>query len=442
MKTFLQRTQKNSSALRVITTRNITTQNKALVFSRLCENGQGNLFKFHQDEKLLSDQLNFHYSTFWNDFSHFSLYKTSSDLVDSDDTPINYSDLSKNNEENFAFADRNKYVNVDHSDFNLRVDNQGDDSELICENFEIFKQQDKDKANYFDLYAHIPQDFNLDVHVNGDITGVNMKDTKLIAKKVHLETTGSNTQIQTRRLRNDECKLKTNDGNILVGSYIETGVLNLETNSGNVLINKKLGINQRGTLKTQNGLIQIGSVFSNMAHLPEALYLSTSIDKILGQFRSNNHYYNEGLNIFGNNQIYIENMQGVVNLTQKSQSRIQLNAVENGKFQIHAPETQVILHLRSLHDISYVMCKSLELLLPDDLENCNIYDARQNKFIHSINNSNEGVFPTLAVDAPTLIVDALDKVDVKIMSRFEILKKQLMEKMELKKAESRRFKNL
>ena len=75
------------------------------------------------------------------------------------------------------------------------------------------------------MYAHIPQDFNLDIKVKGNIKGMNLKDTKLISSTCKLETIGQTSSIWARRLRNDECQIKTIDGNIVIGSYIETSNL-------------------------------------------------------------------------------------------------------------------------------------------------------------------------------------------------------------------------
>jgi hypothetical protein len=121
-----------------------------------------------------------------------------------------------------------------------------------------------------DVQAWVPEDFNLHVDIiEGDITGVNMKDTKLISSAVSLITRGTHSTIQTKRLRNDLCTLKTIDGDVKIDSYIETGLLHLETQGGNIQITKKLGIGKFGKIETQRGRVQIGSVFSNMAKLPE-----------------------------------------------------------------------------------------------------------------------------------------------------------------------------
>jgi hypothetical protein len=54
-----------------------------------------------------------------------------------------------------------------------------------------------------------------------------MKDTKLISKAVRLITEQGN--INVRKLRNDDCIIKSQDGSIKVGSYLESGELKITT---------------------------------------------------------------------------------------------------------------------------------------------------------------------------------------------------------------------
>lgn len=123
------------------------------------------------------------------------------------------------------------------------------------------------------MQAWVPEDFNLHVELNqGNIIGVNMKDTKLLSKRVHFATKGQNALFSARRLRNDECTINTVDGDVSIGSYIETGLLNLQTHKGNIQIGKKLGIGKTGLIETKGGSVTVGSVFSNMATLPEQLF--------------------------------------------------------------------------------------------------------------------------------------------------------------------------
>jgi hypothetical protein len=61
----------------------------------------------------------------------------------------------------------------------------------------------------------------------GDIVGVNMKDTKLISKAVSFITEQGNVNV--RKLRNDDCTIKSQNGSIKIGSYLESGELKITT---------------------------------------------------------------------------------------------------------------------------------------------------------------------------------------------------------------------
>ena len=74
-------------------------------------------------------------------------------------------------------------------------------------------------------------------------------------------------------------------------------------------------------------------------------------------------------------------------------------------------------------------------MLPDDLQDCGIYDLKRQKIIYPYDASHSDDH----FSHPLLLVDAVEKIDIKVMSRFEILKKQLSEKVEFKQATSRRF---
>ena len=61
-----------------------------------CDNGQGNCLNFRTKDGV-EDMIDVAYSTFWNDFSHYSFYLPS-DQIKGDvkaitDVPLDYSDL-------------------------------------------------------------------------------------------------------------------------------------------------------------------------------------------------------------------------------------------------------------------------------------------------------------------------------------------------------------
>ena len=54
------------------------------------------------------------YSTFWNDFSHYSFYLPSDqikgDVKAISDVPLDYSDLQSHSQDNLLFADKTNYI--------------------------------------------------------------------------------------------------------------------------------------------------------------------------------------------------------------------------------------------------------------------------------------------------------------------------------------------
>ncbi len=101
-------------------------------------------------------------------------------------------------------------------------------------------------------------------------------------------------------------------------------------------------------------------------------------------------------------------MQGIVSINQKTTidgSIVSLNAVENAAFKLDAPNSSVSLNLRSLHDSSYIKCKSLDLVVSDSLDNCAIYDCKSSKIVYSPSDytigQNAALRPILFVECET-----------------------------------------
>lgn len=123
------------------------------------------------------------YSTFWNDFSHYSFYgQPTSEFPAVESAPLEYNKIVGNATDDMLFADQEKFVNA--------------------KNNKLFKYEEepngKNKREVFSLWedtpgldrglfcAHIPQDFNLDIQTNGNIHGVNPGDSKLLALDIRL----------------------------------------------------------------------------------------------------------------------------------------------------------------------------------------------------------------------------------------------------------------
>ncbi len=95
-----------------------------------------------------------------------------------------------------------------------------------------------------------------------------MKDTKLISKSVSLISTRGGVSV--RKLRNDKCLIAADEGDVKIGSYLESGELHLVT-SGHLSIGKRLGVVKSGYIQAGKSFTA-GSVFSRMADLPEPLW--------------------------------------------------------------------------------------------------------------------------------------------------------------------------
>ena len=81
------------------------------------------------------------------------------------------------------------------------------------------------------------------------------------------------------------------------------------------------------------------------------------------------------------------------------------------------PQSEVTLgHLKTLHETSFLRCKSLALTLSDDMEGFRIFDVRNSKFVDPL--------PQETERPPILFVWA-DSINIKVMTRFEILKRQI-----------------
>ncbi len=57
------------------------------------------------------------------------------------------------------------------------------------------------------MFAHIPQEFNVDIETNGNILGVNLEDSKFQGLLSRLITSGTDSYVKARRIRTDQCQI-------------------------------------------------------------------------------------------------------------------------------------------------------------------------------------------------------------------------------------------
>ena len=96
------------------------------------------------------------YSTFWNDFSHYSFYSDSSESqAEAIDAPMTYNSLK---EEDMLFTDKEKFI---HAPNDLIAYSEQPSGQNTIEQFSCQAPFD----GHF--CAHIPQDFNVDIRTTG-----------------------------------------------------------------------------------------------------------------------------------------------------------------------------------------------------------------------------------------------------------------------------------
>ena len=77
-----------------------------------------------------------------------------------------------------------------------------------------------------------------------------------------------------------------------------------------------------------------------------------------------------------NGAINVDNVQGLIQIHNLSASHIDLGNIEDGILHVFAPNSDVTLSLKSLHESSYINCKSLTVLITDEFFQANILEYK------------------------------------------------------------------
>lgn len=160
-----------------------------------------------------------------------------------------------------------------------------------------------------------------------------------------------------------------------ITSSLEAGDLKCHAGSGGFIVNKRIGIGKIGRIDSI-GRVKIGSIFSKMRDLPEIVPYTendTSIEKFLASLEAS-FKHTEGLMITSEDDILIDNLQGVVTLHTSRASKIVLHTVESARMVINAPNAHVSLNLKSIHDLSHIHCASAEIIVGEGFNKCHIFD--------------------------------------------------------------------
>jgi hypothetical protein len=93
-----------------------------------------------------------------------------------------------------------------------------------------------------DVYAYIPQDFNLDIETTGHINGICPGDTKLIALEINLKSMFES--IMCRKARADICTLNAENGAVSFSSSLESQRLDVVAGELGFTVGKRLGVGE------------------------------------------------------------------------------------------------------------------------------------------------------------------------------------------------------
>ena len=341
-----------------------------LRYAKRCENGQGSSFKFSMADTCMKEaagNIDVSYSTFWNDFSHYSFY-TEDTTHEKVISPIAYDSQSQ---EDMLFADKDKFIEAINEDLiTFKEDQLGQNKR---EGFEFNSQCDGQ------FFAHIPQDFNVDVRTTGHIFGINQGDSKLLSLTAHLESIRGG--VTARRLKADKCSL-IGGLHVQVTSSLEAGEFFCQAGEGGFSVGRKLGIQQQGLIESQ-GKVKIGSIFSKMSDLTKATVATKSEDFGQETFMTQmaeQESVKDCLQIKAENDIMIDNLQGMVNLHTSKPVKITLFSVESGRLIVNAPNSEIDIYLRSVDDLSLVNCRKANIFIDEEFEGCQIFDQKANDF--------------------------------------------------------------
>jgi len=143
-------------------------------------------------------------------------------------------------------------------------------------------------------------------------------------------------------------------------------------------VGRKLGIGQHGRIDSE-GKIKIGSIFSKMRDLAPAEPSSADerfdLDQFMAQLAEQDDV-EECLRLTAEDDIMIDNLQGMVTINTARPIKIMLLSVESGRLLVNAPQAEVDLYLRSVDDLSLVNCRKANVFIGEDFEGCQLYDQK------------------------------------------------------------------
>jgi len=109
-----------------------------------------------------------------------------------------------------------------------------------------------------------------------------------------------------------------------------------------------------------------------------------------------------------------------VDQSSSNDGKINLVNVENGILHINAPNSDVCLTLKSLHESSFINCRNLVIHITDEFFDANFIEVGDEGVKDSLLDSLEEIKEM--GPKPSLFIQANGSKEIKVMSSFDILR--------------------
>lgn len=240
---------------------------------------------------------------------------------------------------------------------------------------------------------------------------------------MNVNLTSEKGTITARRIKADDCSLNANGVEIL--SSLEAARLKVEAGELGLIVKKRLGVGEFAKIESK-GPIKIGSVFSNMASLPEVTGCSeTTIESFKSAIKAAAESTSGQTIIVSGGDVTIDNLQGVVTIVSDKTGSINLHTIESAKLVVDTPAVNLKMNLRSIHDVSHINCAKAEIVVTENFNKSRVFDHKAQCFAQ--------IGEAVPENAPILHVLATEGLKLTVMGEFEMLRRRIMEGMAARK---------
>jgi hypothetical protein len=345
--------------------------------------------------------------TMWSDFAHISVLDK--DLVNSNiREDINY--LQVNDDNNTVFQDDNYFIDyLEETYFSQLIVNEEEEERNLA-----VKLNNGDSEKKLSLIGKIPQEINLEIKTDSDVSLFNSGYSKLVADKglyfAFTENSYKKTiNFEAKRLRAGDFYLFSKANLVMnVKSYIETKNLLIICEKYTDMRIKKLGVVGNGKIEIKEGNCKINSIYGPVYDKNELMIENKRGDVEITNLQGNiSLKLNEG-------DLLITNVEG-------SKMNLELSAMKRVELFFSAFKTEARVNINSRNE-----SKKLTILINKEINSAlsilsngkEIYKKNKEKFQEE----------NLSVLS---IISSLDP-EIKEISSWEYLKSRILNKEKIK----------